>query len=108
MWTCFLPEMLPEFTLYKFCVTAKDGQKTYKSDPYAYHYETRPGNASLYYEVDGYVWQDEAWQRAKKRKPHYAPVSYTHLDVYKRQPLHKFLRRSRGPGARRIGRTGCG
>ena len=80
VWTCFLPEMLPEFTLYKFCVTAKDGQKTYKSDPYAYHYETRPGNASLYYEVDGYVWQDEAWQRAKKRKPHYAqPVNIYEL-----------------------------
>ncbi|MFR1476085.1 MAG: 1,4-alpha-glucan branching protein GlgB [Hydrogeniiclostridium mannosilyticum] len=54
--------------------------KTYKSDPYAYHYETRPGNASLYYEVDGYVWQDEAWQRAKKRKPHYAqPVNIYEL-----------------------------
>ena len=25
VWACFLPEMLPEFTLYKFCVTAKDG-----------------------------------------------------------------------------------
>ena len=45
VWACFLPEMLPEFTLYKFCVTAKDGQKTYKSDPYAYHYETRPWTA---------------------------------------------------------------
>ena len=89
VWTCFLPEMLPEFTLYKFCVTAKDGQKTYKSDPYAYHYETRPGNASLYYEVDGYVWQDEAWQRAKKRKPHYAqPVNIyeLHAGSWRRYP----------------------
>ena len=89
VWACFLPERLPEFTLYKFCVTSKDGRKTYKSDPYAYHYETRPGNASLYYEVSGYTWQDEAWQRAKRRKAHYSqPVNIyeLHAGSWRRYP----------------------
>lgn len=39
--------------------------------------------------MDGYVWQDEAWQRAKKRKPHYAqPVNIyeLHAGSWRRYP----------------------
>ena len=38
---------------YKLLVTDAKGKKTAKSDPYAFHTETRPQNASKYHELDG-------------------------------------------------------
>ena len=37
------------FAIYKFCVETPWGEKILKSDPYAFHTETRPNNASKYY-----------------------------------------------------------
>ena len=54
-------EELSEFSAYKYCIKAKDGTTVLKSDPYAYHYETAPANASKIYDIDGYEWGDGAW-----------------------------------------------
>ena len=70
VWEAYLDE-LPPFTLYRYCVISASGEKLMKSDPYAYHFETRPGNSSRYYDISGYEWKDAAWFRQKAKKPHY-------------------------------------
>ncbi len=66
MWECYISDV-KEFDNYKFMVTAQDGKKTGKSDPYAFHSETRPGTASKIYELEGYKWGDSKWLKAKEQ-----------------------------------------
>lgn len=76
VWECFLPFVLEQFSTYKFSVQNAQGKRVFKSDPYAFHFETRPGSASKYYDLEGYDWQDAAWLRRKAAKPHYTqPVN---------------------------------
>ena len=70
VWEGYIDE-LPPFSLYRYCVVTQGGDKLMKSDPYAYHFETRPGNSSRYYDISGYQWSDAAWYQQKARKPHY-------------------------------------
>ncbi len=65
-----------EYDAYKYYVVGADGNGVMKSDPYAYHYETRPSTASRVYSLDGYDWQDERWQKKKAATSIYnAPVN---------------------------------
>ncbi|MBQ7118489.1 MAG: 1,4-alpha-glucan branching protein GlgB [Clostridia bacterium] len=66
MWECYIADV-KEFDKYKFSVTAQDGKKTAKSDPYAFHSETRPGTASKIYELSGYKWGDSKWLQQKEQ-----------------------------------------
>ena len=76
VWELFLPQVFEPYQVYKFCVEGKDGKRVFKSDPYAFHYETRPSNASKYYEIDGFEWTDSAWKKHKAAHPHYtSPVN---------------------------------
>ena len=59
-------DKLPEYSVYKYSIKSKEGTRTLKSDPYAYHYETAPANASKTYELDGYEWRDSKWLNDKK------------------------------------------
>ncbi len=54
--------------LYKFLIIAENGDKHYKSDPYANSAELRPGTASKVADINGYKWEDTDWmtKRAKK------------------------------------------
>ena len=70
VWEAWLEE-LPAFSLYRYCVVSQSGEKLMKSDPYATHFETRPGNSSRYYDISGFEWKDAAWYRQKAKKPHY-------------------------------------
>ena len=72
VWECTLPFVMKQYETYKFCVESADGKQTFKGDPYAYHFETRPGNASKYYDLDGYNWNDDAWMKHKAAKKHYS------------------------------------
>ncbi len=56
---------LEEYSVYKYSIKSKDGSVTLKSDPYAYHFETAPSNASKVYDLDGYTWHDDEWKRSK-------------------------------------------
>ena len=58
-------DKLPEYSVYKYSIKNKDGSVTLKSDPYAYHYETAPQNASKTYDIEGYDWQDTDWLNSK-------------------------------------------
>ena len=89
VWECFLPQTLPQFDSYKFCITSPDGTQTFKTDPYAFHYEAAPGNASKYYDISGFRWRDGAWFRRKREKPHYSqPVNIyeVHAGSWRRFP----------------------
>lgn len=69
VWELFI-EGVQEFTCYKYCVETPWSERVLKTDPYAFHCETRPDNASRVYEIDGYEWNDEEWLNFKKEHPH--------------------------------------
>ena len=76
VWEAYLPFELEQYSVYKFCIIQQDGAKVLKSDPYAYHFETRPNNSSIYCDIEGYEWDDAAWFRHKASKSHYSqPVN---------------------------------
>ncbi len=54
-----------QYDAYKFSVLGCDGKRVAKADPYAFHTETRPANASKIYDLAGYDWRDGKWQESK-------------------------------------------
>ncbi|MBQ4349304.1 MAG: 1,4-alpha-glucan branching protein GlgB [Clostridia bacterium] len=75
MWECYISDV-KVYDNYKFLVTAADGKKTAKADPYAFHSETRPQTASKYYELSGYKWKDSKWlKEAKKKNVYESPMN---------------------------------
>ena len=61
-WELFV-EGLNEYDLYKFCIETEKNEKLLKSDPYAFHSQTRPDNASRIFDVNQYVWHDTYWMQ---------------------------------------------
>ncbi len=59
-WEAFI-EGIKTYDVYKYCIETPWFEKFLKSDPFAFHTETRPDNASLVYDIDDYVWCDESW-----------------------------------------------
>ena len=85
IWEKFIPN-IPEYAAYKYSVWAKSGDVFDKSDPYGFHFETRPGNATKAYDIDGYEWGDASWlDWRKKHLPYYNPVNIyeCHLGSWK-------------------------
>lgn len=72
VWECFVPEKLEEYSIYKFSIKTQDGNIILKTDPYAFHCETRPANASRLYTLDGYKWGDSKWIENKAKKDQYS------------------------------------
>ena len=71
IWECTIPMDMPKFTLYKYSIETKTGNVILKSDPYAYHAETRPGTASKIFYIDEYKWNDSKWMKSKSVKTSY-------------------------------------
>ena len=69
VWELFI-EGLSEFTRYKFCIETPWFEKIIKSDPYAFHTETRPDNTSIVYNPDSYEWDDHEWYKFKEEHHH--------------------------------------
>lgn len=57
-----------EGSMYKFLITAQDGQKLYKADPFANYAEYRPGTASRVTDLSGFAWEDEKWMAERDQK----------------------------------------
>ncbi len=75
VWECTTADA-NEYDAYKYYVTRSDGSSVMKADPYAYHFETRPSNASKVYTLPAYSWGDAEWQRRKaKDGVHNVPVN---------------------------------
>ena len=84
IWECIMPK-LQTYTAYKYAIETPSGEIVLKADPYAFHCETPPGNASKIYDLEGYKWGDSAF--IKKRKPLYnAPINIyeVHLGSWRR------------------------
>ena len=85
IWEKFIPN-IQEYTAYKYSVWAKSGDVFDKSDPYGFHFETRPGNATKAYDISGYEWGDDSWlQWRKNHLPYSSPINIyeCHLGSWK-------------------------
>lgn len=67
IWSLFVP-WVGEGEMYKFLITAKDGRKLYKADPYANYAEFRPGTASIVTDLSGFAWKDDKWMAERDKK----------------------------------------
>ncbi len=79
---------------YKYLIRARDGRELFKCDPYAFHAETRPDNASKIYDIDGYEWHDAKWlEKRKKSSVYESPVNIyeVHAGSWKQYDDGNFL-----------------
>ncbi len=67
IWGLFVPEA-EEGDMYKFLITAWDGRKLYKADPFANYAEYRPGTASVVTDLSGFEWKDSKWMDQQDKK----------------------------------------
>ncbi len=75
VWECTV-DGVKQYDSYKFLIKTRDGRSIYKSDPYAFHTETRPDTASKYYPSLDFKWSDSAWlKKRKSRNVHASPVN---------------------------------
>ena len=75
IWECTV-EGVKEYDAYKYLIRTKDGRDIFKSDPYAFHAQTRPETASKYYPSLEFRWTDKAWMKKRKSRSIYAsPVN---------------------------------
>ena len=89
----FIPG-IQRYDAYKFYILGQDGREHYKCDPYAFHAETRPANASKVFDLAGYEWQDTAWlDRRQSADPYRSPMNIyeLHAGSWQRNPDGSFL-----------------
>ncbi len=78
---CFIQDV-KQYDAYKYCVETQSGEFVHKADPYAFHTQTRPENASKVYDLSGYVWGDDAWvKKAVAQNPLSVPMNIYELHV---------------------------
>jgi 1,4-alpha-glucan branching enzyme len=86
IWELFIPE-LAEGDLYKFEIKTKYKDFTVaKADPLGFASQLRPNTASVVWDIDKYVWQDQTWTEARLQKQaHDQPMSVyeVHLGSWK-------------------------
>ncbi len=64
IWERFVPGT-KQYDCYKYCVHTASGSMLFKSDPYAFHSETRPATASKLFDISGYRWGDSSFIRSR-------------------------------------------
>ena len=67
IWETFIPDA-KQWDMYKFAIQTRDGRILMKADPYAYHAETRPGNASKVADINSFHWTDKSWLEKKEEE----------------------------------------
>ena len=67
IWGLFIPGVKTG-EMYKFLITAEDGRKLYKADPFANYAEYRPGTASVTTDLSGFNWKDSRWMESRDGK----------------------------------------
>ncbi len=87
-WELFVPG-LQEYDAYKYAVTGPDGETRLKTDPYAFHCETRPATAGKLYDIQGFRWTDGAYRwRRQEHLVYESPLNIyeVHLGSWRKQP----------------------
>jgi 1,4-alpha-glucan branching enzyme len=75
VWELAIPGV-KQYDAYKYAVTGADGVRRMKADPYAFHSETRPANASKFFDMDGYEWHDDRYlKKLYNRDVYSSPVN---------------------------------
>ena len=77
VWEVFV-EGVEEFCAYKYCIESEYGDKLMKADPYAFHAQTRPGQASIVYNIENYSWNDSEWLNKRKENN----ISSSPMNIY--------------------------
>lgn len=66
IWEGFIPN-IAEFSNYKYYIKGYKGASLYKGDPFAFHWELRPGTSSKTKKLK-YKWKDLKWMRKRRNK----------------------------------------
>lgn len=77
VWEVFV-EGVKEFCAYKYCIESEYGDRLMKADPYAFHAQTRPGQASVVYDIESYSWNDSEWFNKRKENN----ISSSPMNIY--------------------------
>jgi 1,4-alpha-glucan branching enzyme len=77
VWEVFV-EGVKEFCTYKYCIESEYGDRLMKADPYAFHAQTRPGQASVVYDIESYSWNDSEWFNKRKEDN----ISSSPMNIY--------------------------
>ena len=93
VWELFV-EGVTEFCAYKYCIESEYGDKLMKADPYAFHAQTRPGQASIVYNIENYSWNDSEWfEKRKENNNSSSPMNIyeIHAGSWKKYPDGNFF-----------------
>lgn len=71
-----------EYDCYKYRIISWEGEELYKADPYAFHAEERPNTASKFYDIKGFMWEDEYWLNNKEKDHYNQPMSIYELNLF--------------------------
>lgn len=77
VWEVFV-EGVKQFCTYKYCIESEYGDRLMKADPYAFHAQTRPGQASVVYDIESYSWNDSEWFNKLKENN----ISSSPMNIY--------------------------
>ena len=77
VWEVFV-EGVKEFCTYKYCIESEYGDRLMKADPYAFHAQTPPGQASVVYDIENYSWNDSEWFNKRKENN----ISSSPMNIY--------------------------
>lgn len=82
VWEAFVEISLENYSIYKFRIETFSGEILLKTDPFAYHCETRPANASKFFDIEGYDWQDQSFMSKKEKNDQYkSPINIYEMHI---------------------------
>lgn len=77
IWECIIPS-IKNYDIYKYSILSKNEQILLKSDPFGFHFETRPNNATKFYSSPKMSWGDKKWLNEQSKKD----VNRTPMNIY--------------------------
>jgi 1,4-alpha-glucan branching enzyme len=83
VWEAVVPHA-KAYDAYKYVITGADGVVRWKTDPYAFHAETRPGTAGKVYDLTPFDWGDGAWRQQRRDPNGRMDIYEVHLGSWRR------------------------
>ena len=81
LWEVFVGQ-IKQYDMYKYSIETPSGKIILKTDPYAFHMQTRPESASRFYELGKYAWKDQPWMEKRKLQNHLSePINIYEVNV---------------------------